>query len=116
MLLNTFSKKFSTSSLSKRVISNSSLSDIFFDGEEVKLQNKTSDETPKVWMNILEQLFTKEIWERAEVDNMCKQRGLMLGAVLEQINDFAYEKIDDAVVEDDGTNIYVTMNYKKELI
>ena len=38
----------------------------------------------------------------------------MLGAVLEQINDFAYEKIDDAVVEDDGTNIYVTMNYKKE--
>ena len=92
------------------------LSDIFFDGEEVKLQNKTSDETPKVWMNILEQLFTKEIWERAEVDNMCKQRGLMLGAVLEQINDFAYEKIDDAVVEDDGTNIYVTMNYKKELI
>lgn len=40
----------------------------------------------------------------------------MMGAVLEQINDFAYEKVDDAVIEDDGENIYVTLDYKEQLI
>lgn len=42
--------------------------------------------------------------------------GLMLGAVLEQINDFAYDKVDDAVIEDDGEYLYVTLDYKEKLI
>ena len=52
----------------------------------------------------------------AEVENICKERGVMLGAVLEQINDFSYEKVGDAVVEDDGENIYITLDYKERLI
>ena len=91
------------------------LSGIFVD-EDCKTSNTTSDDTPNVWMDLLKSLLTKELWERAEVENMCKERGLMLGAVLEQINDFAYEKIDDSVVEDDGENIYVTLDYKELLI
>ena len=51
-----------------------------------------------------------------EVENMCKDRGLLLGAVLEQINDFAYERIEDAVIEDDGDYIYITLDYKEQLI
>lgn len=92
------------------------LSDIFVDEEEEKPQNHVLDNTPKGWISILELLFKKEIWERTEVESICKERGLMLGAVLEQINDFSYEKLEDSVVEDDGINIYVTMNYKNELI
>ncbi len=91
------------------------LSGIFVDEETAKPQT-TSDNTPKAWMDLLKSLLTKELWTRAEVENMCKERGLMLGAVLEQINDFAYEKVDDAVVEDDGENIYVTLDYKEQLI
>lgn len=91
------------------------LSGIFVDEETAKPQT-TSDNTPKAWMDLLKLLLTKELWKRAEVENMCKERGLMLGAVLEQINDLAYEKVDDAVVEDDGENIYVTLDYKEQLI
>lgn len=61
-------------------------------------------------------MLTKETWKRTEVESMCKKRGLIIGAVLEQINDFAYEKVDDAVIEDDGDNIYVTLDYKEQLI
>ena len=92
------------------------LSDIFVDDEIPMLQNSESLSTSSIWMGILKELFDKESWERTEVENMCKARGVMLGAILEQINDYAYEKIDDAVVDDDGDNIYVTIDYKEQLI
>jgi hypothetical protein len=40
----------------------------------------------------------------------------MIGSVLEQINDFSYTKIEDAVIEDDGDTIYVMTEYKDKLI
>ncbi len=92
------------------------LSDIFVEEESATPQNTEIDNATSAWMEVLKSLLTKEVWERTEVDSMCKERGLMLGAVLEQINDFAYEKVDDAVIEDDGENIYVTMDYKEHLI
>ena len=60
-------------------------------------------------------IYKKE-WKRTEVEMICKERKQMLGAVLEQINDFAYSKIDDAVVEDDEEYIYVILEYKDQLI
>ena len=92
------------------------LSEIFVDEDVTKAQNNISDMTSKTLMSILKMLFTKEIWKREEVESICKKQGLMLGAILEQINDFAYEKVDDSIVEDDGINIYVTMDYKNVLI
>lgn len=90
------------------------LSDIFADEDGVK--NETSVQTSSDWIEMLNILLSKDIWERVEVENMCKERGLMLGAVLEQINDFAYEKVGDTVIEDDGENIYVTLDYKEQII
>lgn len=92
------------------------LSDIFVDEKAAKSQNAASGNTPNMCLDILKLLLTKEIWKRTEIEDICKERGLMLGAVLEQINDFAYEKVDDAVVDDDGKNIYVTLDYKEDLI
>lgn len=92
------------------------LSDIFDEEETATPQNTAANNTESAWMGILRLLLTKEVWERAEVDNICKERKLMLGAVLEQINDFTYEKVGDAVVEDDGENIYITLDYKEQLI
>lgn len=92
------------------------LSDIFVKEETATPQNTVANNTSNTWIGILKLLLTKEVWERAEVENICKERGLMPGAVLEQINDFAYEKVGGAVVEDDGENIYVTLDYNEQLI
>ena len=91
------------------------LSDIFVEEETATLRNTAANNTTSV-MGILKLLLTKEVWGCAEVENICKERGVMLGAVLEQINDFSYEKVGDAVVEDDGENIYFTLDYKERLI
>lgn len=92
------------------------LSEIFVEEEPALPQNMELDATATTWMKILKSLLAKETWKRVEVEKICQEHGLMMGAVLEQINDFAYEKVDDAVIEDDGENIYVTLDYKEQLI
>ena len=92
------------------------LSEIFVEEEPALPQNMELDATATTWMKILKSLLAKETWKHVEVEKICKEHGLMMGAVLEQINDFAYEKVDDAVIEDDGENIYVTLDYKEQLI
>lgn len=92
------------------------LSDIFVEEDSENTQRVTSSNTLSEWKNLLEILLTKEVWQREDVEILCKERGLMLGASLEQINDYAYGIVNDAVVEDDSTNIYVTLEYKNELI
>lgn len=93
------------------------LSEIFAEEKSAEYKEDIAvNNISNMWMDMLKLLFTKETWKRIEIENICKKQGLMLGAVLEQINDYAYEKVDDAVVEDDGENIYVTLDYKKLLI
>lgn len=92
------------------------LSNIFVEEDSTTSQNKETNDPTSSWLEILRMLLTKEVWERSEVERLCKEHRLMLGAVLEQINDFAYEKVDDAVIEDDGENIYVILDYKEQLI
>ena len=66
-------------------------------------------------IGILGKLLTKEQWTRTELEELVGT-DVMLGNLLEQINDFAYSKINDIVVEEDGDNIYVTTEYKEQLI
>lgn len=92
------------------------LSNIFNEEESTTPKSVPSANSTNAWLEILKSLFVKETWNRIEVENMCKDRGLLLGAVLEQINDFAYDRIEDAVIEDDGEYIHVTLDYKEQLI
>ena len=69
-----------------------------------------------VLLDILKTLLTKESWTRKEVEILCQKHHLMIGSVLEQINDFSYDKVEDAVIEDDGDTIYVMTDYKDKLI
>jgi hypothetical protein len=89
------------------------LSDIFEDdGDSIE---STAREN-KVFLVILKILLSKELWKREEVESLCKKHHLIIGSVLEQINDFSYTKIEDAVIEDDGDTIYVMTEYKDKLI
>lgn len=64
---------------------------------------------------ILKQLFEKDTWTRNEVQKICGPK-VMIGNVLESINDYSYSKVEDLVVEEDGDYIYVTLEYKDKLI
>lgn len=92
------------------------LSDIFVDDAPEDNTNTTTRKLSTSWKDILKILSTKQTWSRNEVVNMCTEKGLILGAVLEQINDIAFEKLEEALVEDDGENIYVNLDYTQELL
>ena len=89
------------------------LSDIFIEEEEVQIPENNS--ANNAVMDALQKLLEREIWQRAEVQELLGEN-VMLGNLLEQINDYAYSKVDDVVVEEDGETIYVTTEYKEQLI
>ena len=89
------------------------LADIFI----VEDEKKTPDNITKNdgIIETLHKLLEKDIWTRRELEEMLGH-GVMIGSVLEQINDYAYSKVEDIVVEEDGDTIYVTTEYKEQLI
>lgn len=66
-------------------------------------------------LDVLDLLLTKESWSRGEIENICKERGLMLGSLLEKLNDYSYDKINNAIIDDDGEMIYISTEYKDQL-
>ena len=92
----------------------SMLAEIFVQEEE-KPMPPTPDAGRPVFIGILEKLFSKEVWTRSEIAEIAGP-DVMIGNLLEQINEYACSKIDDIVLEEDGDRIYVTVEYKDRLI
>lgn len=89
------------------------LLNIFNEVEDNIVENNNRSE---MVIEILKILFEKGIWNKEELERICNSKGLILGAILEEINDYSYSKVDDAVIEEDGDCIYVTLDYKNELL
>ena len=90
------------------------LAEIFVQEEE-QVQDFAQHPALDHLIEILGKLLTKEQWTRNELEELVGP-DVMLGNLLEQINDYAYSKINDVIVEDDGDNIYVTIAYREQLI
>ncbi|WP_067099218.1 tellurite resistance TerB family protein [Marinomonas atlantica] len=97
----------------------SMLESIFAVDEEVELEvNPTADvdeeglDSP--YKELFETLITKESWARKEVHELCSKLNIMVDGALETINDWAYDKVDAPVLDDDG-DIYVDLEIVEEL-
>jgi tellurite resistance protein len=64
---------------------------------------------------LFESLIRKDKWSRDEVESLCGDLGLMVGGALETINDWSFDKVDAAVLEDDGDAIYVDQEIVAEI-
>lgn len=89
------------------------LSDIFIVEEDEQTSRIQTKNTSVI--DILHKLLEKDVWKRADVEGLLGA-GVMIGNILEQINDYAYSIVEDIVVEEDGDTIYVTTEYKEQLI
>ena len=90
------------------------LAKIFVQEEETPAAVLTTSGKEQI-LNILTKLFAKEIWTRSEIAELTGH-DVMIGNLLEQINDYSCSKVDDIVVEEDGDKIYVTTEYKDQLL
>lgn len=64
---------------------------------------------------LFESLIGKDKWQREEVEVLCRTTGLMLNGALETINDWSFDKVDAAVLEEDGDAIYVDQEIVEEM-
>lgn len=92
----------------------SMLAEIFVQEEPAPVQKEMSSDKDLV-LRVLESLFDKEVWTRSEIAQLAGP-DVMIGNLLEKINDYACSRIDDIVLEEDGDKIYVTTEYKEQLI
>ncbi len=64
---------------------------------------------------LFESLLRKDKWSREEVEALCRDSGLMVSGALETINDWSFDKVDTAVLEEDGDAIYVDQEIVDEI-
>ena len=95
--------------------SHSLLSEIFSsDNEEDNSLNTNLG--GNIMKQILVTLFKQEVWEYRDFAELCQNNGVLPGSMLEQINDYAYEVVNDIVVEESEDKIYVALEYKDKLV
>lgn len=94
------------------------LEDIFMSEEDADIAPK-SDLPRDVGLDrahqdLFNRLLNREKWPRNEVHELCCNLNLMIDGAIETINDWAYEKVDAPVLEDNG-EIYVDLDIYEEL-
>ncbi|QLE98447.1 TerB N-terminal domain-containing protein [Neptunomonas phycophila] len=77
------------------------------------IEEKTGIDKPHY--ALFESLIRKDKWTREEVEALCRDSGLMVSGALETINDWSFEKVDGAVLEEDGDAIYVDREIVEEI-
>ena len=60
-------------------------------------------------------LITKEKWNRKEIEDLCLKLGIMTDGAIEIINDWAYERTDSPLLEDDE-HVCINQEVLKELL
>lgn len=65
--------------------------------------------------HLYHRLITQSEWPRAEVEALCDTLGLMTDGALETINDWAFEQIDEPVIDSDDDPIEVDLEIVQEI-
>mgnify|MGYP000326523519 CR=1 FL=1 len=64
--------------------------------------------------NLFQKLIIKEEWSLKEVQLICKELNLMIDGALEEINEWAFDKVDAPIIED-GNTISIDLELVKEI-
>lgn len=95
--------------------SHSLLSEIFTSDSEAD-DSLNTNIGGNIMKQILVTLFKQEIWDFSDFAEICQNNGVLPGSMLEQINDYAYDVVNDIVAEESDDKIYVTIEYKDRLV
>lgn len=83
-----------------------------FKHEETDIDESTLD---LIYQPVYEQLIAKDEWSREELATLCQQHKLMLDGTIEAINDWSFNMVDAALLEDEGDLIVIDLEIKQEL-
>ena len=69
----------------------------------------------KAHHDLFHRLLEQEEWERSSLKKICKDLGLMVDGAMEVLNEWSFNSVDAALIED-GDPIYVDMKLAQEII
>jgi len=64
---------------------------------------------------LFRELVSQEVWERSDFLAKCRKLGLMVDGAMEVLNEWAFEKVDAALIED-GDPIYINVDVAMEMM
>ena len=100
------------------------LEDIFVEQEEDEPEavpaGATVSDNPMALLDeahqkLFSHLISKESWERAALQETCKNLGIMIDGAMEVLNEWAFENVNAPLI-DDGELIYVDVSLAREII
>lgn len=97
--------------LSSIFIDEGVLEEVIDNTKEVKVGNTSELDTSH---QLFKKLLEKNRWSRSEVEKLCQELKLMIDGAIETINDWAFDKIDAPVLDNDG-DIYIDQESVNEL-
>ncbi|MCX6928054.1 MAG: TerB N-terminal domain-containing protein, partial [Verrucomicrobia bacterium] len=84
------------------------------EAEERPVQAQAPDEAPALLLNLdpshsrlLEVLLQRTEWKRAELEELCNEHDLMVDGAVEIINEAAFERFDQALIDQNGQTTYI---------
>ena len=69
-------------------------------------QESSADELDSAHRKLYEKLIDRQSWSRSEVEALCQDLELMVDGALEAINDWAFNQVNEPVLDDEG-DVYV---------
>ena len=96
------------------MLSNVFTSDDEFEDSPIVEERAKNEDLDKEHAELYSCLIVKEIWSRDEVFALCKKLNLMIDGAIETINEWAFDNVDEAVVEDEGS-IHINFDIVEEL-
>jgi hypothetical protein len=65
--------------------------------------------------SLYENLINKDRWPREEIDELCKDLGLLSSGAIETINDWSFDRVDAPVLDEEADAVYVDQDIVEEL-
>jgi hypothetical protein len=64
---------------------------------------------------LLNQLVAKALWERSDVETLARAQSLMTDGALEVLNDWAYDQVEEPLIDDGGNIIEIDQDTLNEI-
>jgi len=98
------------------------LADVFKDDsdskeevEDIQPVGKKVSVEPRL-ARLIKSLLSKDVWLKEEAEILMKKEGFLMNGAIERINEWAFEELGDALLEDEDGNIIISKSLKSEAL
>lgn len=85
------------------------------ESEEVKPEKVTTVLEPRL-ARLIKKILTKDVWLLKELETVTKEEGFLINGAIEDVNEWAFEELGDALLEEGEDSIVVSKSLKSDAL